>query len=125
MMLDGEAAEGDGERSVPMMRRLGCLAVLVTLALPAAAQASVRLVQRPAGSPGDDATLTVRVSPTATCSIEVIYKSGRSHARGLGPKHGSQLSWTWMIGTRTTPGSWPVIVSCGRAGSLRTAIRVA
>lgn len=23
------------------------------------------------------------------------------------------ISWSWMVGTRTTPGSWPVVITCG------------
>lgn len=107
------------------MRRIvvGLVAVLA-LVLPAGASASVRLVQRAQGGPGQYATLSVAVSPSATCSIAVYYKSGASVAQGLYPKRGSRISWTWKIGTRTTPGSWPISISCGRAGSLRTSIRV-
>ena len=43
---------------------------------------------------------------------------------GTRPKHGSHISWTWKIGTRTTPGRWPIYVTCGQAGSTSTSIRV-
>jgi hypothetical protein len=61
---------------------------------------------------GSYATLTVRVSRPATCSITVTYKSGRSHAQGLYSKHSrsGRVSWTWKVGTRTTPGRWPIDV---------------
>jgi hypothetical protein len=102
--------------------------VMVTLALlavaPTAAEARVRVVQSASGSPGSYATLSVDVSPSARCSITVVYKSGSSVAKGLVPKRGSRISWTWMIGTRTTPGRWPIYVSCGGAGTITTAIRV-
>jgi hypothetical protein len=69
---------------------------------------------------GSDATLVVAVPTGTTCSIEVTYKSGPSSAAGLYPQRasGGRINWTWMVGTRTTPGRWPIDVSCGAAGSL-------
>ena len=76
---------------------------------------------------GNPVTLTARVSSSRVrCSITVYYKSGPSRAQGLYPKrpvHG-RVGWTWLVGTRTTPGRWPILVSCGRAGTLRTSFRV-
>jgi hypothetical protein len=77
-------------------------------------------------SHGSNATLVARVSPsTVTCSIAVYYKSGKSVAAGLGNKRPSagRVSWTWKVGTRTTPGRWRITVSC-RAGSATTYFRV-
>ncbi len=101
---------------------------VVALAIPAAASAKVRLlhVTSPA-SPGSYATLTVSVSPARTCSITVFYKSGTSVARGLYRKRTSaagRVSWTWMVGTRTTGGRWPIAVDCGSAGRLQTSFVV-
>ena len=76
---------------------------------------------------GNPVTLTARVSSSrVTCSIVVYYKSGSSHAKGLYPKRPAQgrVSWTWLVGTRTTPGRWPIVVRCGSAGTLRTSFRV-
>jgi hypothetical protein len=110
------------------MRRLS-LVFLVTLALaiPTVASARVRLVS--ITSPirhGAYATLTASVSPARTCSITVRYKSGFSEAQGLYSKRPSngRVSWTWKIGTRTTPGRWPIVVSCGSAGTLNTSFVV-
>jgi hypothetical protein len=108
------------------VRKLALLvAIAAALALPTAASARVRLVRvtSPIGH-GAYASLTVSVSPAATCSIAVYYKSGPSHAAGLYPERGSRISWTWKVGTRTTPGRWPITVSCGTAGTLRTAFTV-
>jgi hypothetical protein len=77
-------------------------------------------------SPGEHATLIARVFPARRCRITVYYKSGPSVAQGLGlkrPRHG-RVSWTWMVGTNTTAGRWPIQVSCGSAGSFRTHFRV-
>jgi hypothetical protein len=112
------------------MRLRSALVVLLaaaSLVLPATAAARVRVVG--VTSPiyaGDYATLTVSVTPSASCSITVNYKSGPSHARGLTPKRASRgrVSWTWKVGTNTTPGTWGIDVSCGAAGSLRTSFRV-
>jgi hypothetical protein len=99
----------------------------LALALPFSASASVRLVSvtSPARA-GSYATLVARVSTRATCSISVIYKSGPSVAQGLYPKPvvAGRVRWTWKVGTRTTPGRWPIIVNCGSAGRLRTSFLV-
>jgi micrococcal nuclease len=66
-------------------------------------------------SPGAFATAKVKTSAGAYCMIVVEYKSGPSSAAGLGPKDASSTgvaSWTWKVGSRTTPGSWPVTVTC-------------
>jgi len=103
-----------------------CVAVLALLA-PATASARVKLlsVTSPA-SPGSHATLSVSVSPAKSCTIIVMYKSGSSHAQGLYPKRAvrGQISWTWMVGTNTTSGRWPIIVACGSAGALQTSFVV-
>ena len=106
------------------MRRFILVALALTaLGLPASAAASVRLtsVTSPIRA-GAHATLTVAVSRSASCSITVHYKSGPSHAQGLYQKRSSAgyVSWTWMVGTNTTPGRWMIDVYCGAAGSLRT-----
>src|SRR4051794_13624770 len=94
-----------------------------TAASPApSAKGKVRLVSvtSPA-SAGSDATLTVAVPSGTRCAIVVNYKSGPSSAAGLYPQRASssgRIAWRWMVGTRTTPGRWPIDVSCGAAGSL-------
>lgn len=109
-----------------MVRRIALIvAVGLTLAFPTAASARVRLVRVTSPiSAGSYATLTVAVSPARTCSITVYYKSGPSSAAGLYSKRGSRISWTWKVGTRTTPGRWPITVSCGSAGTLHTSFVV-
>jgi micrococcal nuclease len=109
-----------------MAKPTAFVTVLLAAAIfTAPAAASVRLlgVTSPA-SPGSYATLTVAVSPAATCSITVQYKSGPSHAAGLYPQRGSRIAWTWKVGTNTTPGRWPIYVRCGSAGTLNTSFVV-
>jgi hypothetical protein len=81
-------------------------------------------------APFTDATLTVSTAPGANCSIVVHYKSGPSRAKGLVPKMvggSGRLSWTWRVGSNTTPGRWPIVVTCEKGadhGELRTAFQV-
>jgi hypothetical protein len=75
---------------------------------------------------GADATLTAHVAPAKRCTITVHYMSGPSVAQGLYPKRprNGRVSWTWMVGTNTTGGRWPISVNCGTAGSFRTSFKV-
>jgi len=83
---------------------------------PPPAQATLQLVSVTSPVPaGGNATVVVQAGPGASCSIMVIYKSGPSEAQGLGPKQAGsdgRVSWTWKVGTRTTPGNWPINVTC-------------
>ncbi len=70
-------------------------------------------------SAGANATLVIQVAVGAVCDPGVIYKSGESSAGGLESKTAGgdgQLSWTWEVGTRTTPGTWTVYVNCKPGG---------
>ncbi len=102
---------------------IASLAGAAVFAMPASAAVRLLGVTSPA-SPGSYATLNIAVSSAATCSITVQYKSGPSHAAGLYPQRGSRISWTWKVGTNTTPGRWPIYVHCGSAGSLSTSFVV-
>lgn len=65
-------------------------------------------------SPGQNATLRAITLPNAFCAIDVYYKSGKSEAAGLYPHRADEdgwISWTWKVGTRTTPGRWKIIVT--------------
>lgn len=112
-----------------MRKVVAALAAMAALVVVAPSSASVRLVgisPQPAYR-GNPVTLTAHVtSSRVTCSIVVYYKSGPSHAKGLYSKRPvrGRVSWTWLVGTRTTSGRWPIVVSCGRAGTLRTSFRV-
>ncbi len=79
---------------------------------------------------GNPATIVVKTAPGAACRITVTYKSGRGRAKGLTPRPSDEqgmVGWTWLVGTQTTPGTWPVSVTCtagGRTGTLQTSIVV-
>lgn len=75
-------------------------------------------VTSPVG-PGYNATLVAKTTPGARCTITVYYKSGPSEAAGLYPKDADAngtVSWTWKVGTRTTPGSWRIVVTASLSG---------
>jgi hypothetical protein len=74
---------------------------------------------------GQYASLTVRVSPPARCTIAVVYDTVTSHAKGLEVKSGGTITWRWRVDTSTHPGSWPVTVRCGKSGVLHLRLRVA
>lgn len=56
--------------------------------------------------------------------------SGKSTAAGLDDKTAAAngvVAWTWKVGTNTTPGSWPVTVTCHNSGgsaTLQTTLQV-
>jgi micrococcal nuclease len=74
-------------------------------------------------SPGGTGQVTVATAPNATCTIVVTYMSGASRAQGLIPQVASASGtarWTWIIGTNTTAGTWPIVVTCGNATARTT-----
>jgi len=40
----------------------------------------------------------------------------RSHARGLGTKTATAITWSWTVGSNTRPGTWPIKIDCGKSG---------
>jgi micrococcal nuclease len=93
---------------------------------PPAPALSVKFVSLPATGQGNRVTATVRTAPGAACSIEVEYASGPSGAAGLDPAMASGsgvVSWTWLVGTRTTPGDWSVTVTCSKGSDSQTDVR--
>ncbi len=77
--------------------------------------------------PAEEVTLQAQSAPGTLCTITVIYRSGPSHAQGLDPKTSDatgNVSWTWFVGSSTSPGKSPIVVSCG-AAQARTFIEVA
>ena len=113
------------------MGRLFALAAAVCTALVFAgsAGASVQLLRLTSPvAAGSTAMLTADVAPRAvTCRISVSYKSGPSKAAGLSarrPPAAGRVSWSWKVGSSTDAGRWPIVVSCGAAGTLHTFIRV-
>lgn len=68
---------------------------------------------------GDYATVTVKTVPGAQCTITVWYPSGPSTASGLEPKTADasgRVTWSWRVGTRTTPGTHRIVVTATLLG---------
>ena len=86
-------------------------------ATPEPVQASIELTSLTSPiSHGNNATISIKGKPNTEYNITVEYKSGPSTAAGLGEKtsdSSGHVSWTWKVGTRTTPGSWPITISGG------------
>ena len=111
---------------MPLKALVTTVLISAALVTAATADARVRLVSVSVGHPGSDATLVAAITPSATCGITVHYKSGPSRAKGLLAKRSMRglISWTWRVGTNTTRGRWPITITCGRAGTLRTSFVV-
>ncbi|MFA5377211.1 MAG: hypothetical protein WC455_15785 [Dehalococcoidia bacterium] len=79
---------------------------------------------------GNSATLVAQTKPGAQCDITVTYKSGPSTASGLYSKtadSNGRVSWTWTVGSRTTSGTWPIVVTAtsnGKTVEKRTSFTV-
>ncbi len=70
-------------------------------------------------APGGNATLVAKTAPGASCTITVYYKSGPSSASGLTTKTADangNVSWTWKVGTSTTPGNWRISTTASKDG---------
>lgn len=77
-------------------------------------------------SRGGYASITIQTAPGASANIEVDYKSGPSHASGLGEKtadSSGHVMWSWKIGTNTTSGDWPVIIT-SNGHTIQTSVHV-
>jgi hypothetical protein len=71
------------------------------------------------GPPGGTAAVTFQTSPNATCSIDYTTPHGTdSVAAGLVDKTADangRVSWSWVIGSRTIPGTGTISVTCNGA----------
>ncbi len=70
-------------------------------------------------APGGRASLTIKTTPGAACTITVYYKSGPSQAQGLGPQtadSNGSVTWSWKVGSKTTPGTWRIVVTASING---------
>ena len=70
-----------------------------------------------------NATIVIQTVPNAECGITVNYKSGPSKASGLYTKIADsrgKVSWTWKVGSKTTPGTWQIIIQATSHGKNAT-----
>lgn len=102
------------------MRRAIVWAVAVALLLGTGGQVATNLSIKVVAltspvSAGSEAKIEIESAPGAQCTIAVRYKSGFSRASGLYPKRADargRVAWAWRVGTRTTPGIWPIYIAC-------------
>jgi hypothetical protein len=80
---------------------------------------TVEIVSIQGARPGQQASTTVKTTPSAQCVPRYTTPAGtNSAAQGLGPKtadSGGTASWSWFIGTNTRPGTGTIYVTCGGA----------
>lgn len=80
--------------------------------------------------PNDTASVSIKTTKGAKCSINVEYKSGSATAKGLGKKKADSkgaITWKWKVGGRTTAGEWPIDIWCekgDRSGDVSTSFTV-
>jgi micrococcal nuclease len=110
---------------------MAALVLLVTTSPVWAADLQISVVSLSSPvAPFSDAMLEIQTAPGAICAITVHYKSGPSRARGLVPKPADRkgrVVWQWRVGSNTTPGRWPVDVTCEKGearGEVRTSFEV-
>ena len=71
---------------------------------------------------GHTAILRAQTAPDSDCSIEVGYPSPPELDEATSDGSGI-VSWSWKVGRRVEPGSWPITVSC-RTGTGTTQMTV-
>jgi hypothetical protein len=116
----GETAD---PRRELLRRHLATAAILGLLLVPAqvnaitpAASYSVKFTTfRTPVARGTQAKVTIHTGPEGKCSIKVVYQDGKVSLPGLGRKtaNGSgNATWKWIVPANTTPGAYPVTVTC-------------
>ncbi|MEJ7748444.1 MAG: hypothetical protein WKF56_04025 [Candidatus Limnocylindrales bacterium] len=92
---------------------------------------TVKIVKRTRSvSQGDMASITIKTTKKAQCSIDIEYGTGPATASGLGTNEANgkgQITWKWQVDASTTPGTWPITIGCElgeRQGSLETTFEV-
>jgi len=101
---------------------------LVTIAGNAAAAGlTVTFTSLPVAHRDNPTSASVKTTAGAACTIKVKYRTGYSRAKGLekktAPANG-RITWTWEVGKTTTPGKWPVTVTCTKGSKSGTATRL-
>lgn len=69
----------------------------------------------PEAKPGENASVSIRTNPEATCSVTVKYGETLAVDSGLAPKAADEYglaSWSWTIAPTAQNGKAPVTVTC-------------
>jgi competence protein ComEC len=70
-------------------------------------------------SRGEEISLTIRTSPHAACTIQVIYKGGRTDINGPEDKRADAdglVTWAWKISRTIPAGTWHILVTATLGG---------
>jgi hypothetical protein len=109
------------------------LLMLLTLAPPLAYSQQMEVRLSSLTSPvhtGKDVRILVKTAANANCQITVTNQSGPIKAPGLFPKSADrkgQVRWTWRVPSNSTPGVWPITVTCAagkQQGTLKSLLVV-
>jgi hypothetical protein len=90
---------------------------------------SVQFVTTPV-APGANASITVKTTPDALCTIKVEYDKKKSQDDGLIKKMADEygnVSWTWTVEETAPEGKWPIEVTCElykKSGMVQTILEV-
>ncbi|MHA0857198.1 TadE/TadG family type IV pilus assembly protein [Paenibacillus sp. CMAA1364] len=78
-------------------------------------ESTIQLLEKPDPAiVGKKARVRIKVAPHATAQLSVFYKSGKSTAKYLGWSQADAdgyIEWEWFVGTNTTPGTWPFVIT--------------
>ncbi len=76
---------------------------------------SIQVLEKPNPAiVGKKTKVKVKVAPNARAQLSVFYKSGASTAKYLGWSQADAegyIEWEWFVGTNTTPGTWPFVIT--------------
>ncbi|KHF32116.1 hypothetical protein CM49_05658 [Paenibacillus sp. P1XP2] len=76
---------------------------------------AVQIIEKPDPAyVGKKAKVRVKIQPGASANLSVFYKSGQSTAKYLGDQQADAegyVEWEWFVGTNTTPGTWPFVIT--------------
>lgn len=76
---------------------------------------AVQIIEKPDPAyVGKKAKVRVKIEPGASANLSVFYKSGQSTAKYLGDQQADAegyVEWEWFVGTNTTPGTWPFVIT--------------
>lgn len=65
--------------------------------------------------PGENASITIRTNPEASCTISVKYNNMVANDSGLTPRVSDEFgitTWAWTVPAAAPVGKWPVLVVC-------------
>jgi hypothetical protein len=113
-----------GRSRRPLLALILAPALSVVLATSAlAATIPVVFTSLPVAHPDSLTHASIKTRANARCTIRVRYATGYSHAQGLEPKTApasGRITWEWEVGKSTTPGKWPVTVTCKKGTATGT-----